>query len=591
MKSIKKIFDVFKRIMPKGISFKKIYIMATIYALSEVAILFIFSYYGIDKAFKENSIPLFLIVISCITVAQFTSNIAFALAFRQGNKLTKRINVEVRERLFKKAMELDKEYHNNHATGATINTLVGDVEVIGEGFFWPSLWIIYHTVTIIVCYLICAIVNFKLSLIILACAPLIILLTTLTFKKMNEIDDKRREARKKRLSHINDGMMGIKTIKALNLEQKDCKEYRYLCKNQSRFEMKRHHLAQMIWRSVDLIVAIAIGVLFYFSYNEYVNLSISYGGLYLFFVLFDRCLYSIAAFSDNFDSFSEVLVSAEKIDKMLSLDPLVKDKENINMDPEPLKGKIQFKDLTFKYPKGEQVLTNFNLDVEPRSKVALVGRTGSGKSTIASLIYRFYEPTKGKILFDDKDYLDLPQGFIRSSIGFILQDAMLFDDTIINNIRYGKRDASEEEVAEVCKKVGLDEFILKMPNKYDTKVGEGGLLLSNGQKQLIAFARVLLKNPDIVILDEATSSIDSKTEQLIQNCINNQFKDKTCIFIAHRLSTIKDVDKIIYLEKGAIAEQGNHIELMAKKGKYYKLYTNQFYNKMLDAELGIKQED
>lgn len=591
MKSIKRIFEVFKRIMPSGIKFKKIYIMSTIYALSEVAILFIFSYYGIDKAFKENSIPLFFIVITCILVAQFTSNITFALAFRHGNKIGKRINIEIREKLFRKAMELDKEYHNNHATGATINTLVGDVEVIGEGFFWPSLWIVYHLVTIVTCYLICAIVNFKLSIIILACAPIIILITKLTFKKMNYIDDKRREARKKRLSHINDGMMGIKTIKGLNLENKNLEEYDYLCKNQSRWEVRRHYLGQAIWRTIDLIIAIAIGVLFYLSYNEYVSLSISYGGLYLFFILFDRCLYSVAAFSDNFESFSEVLVSAEKIDNMLSLDPLIKDRENINMNPNMLKGKIEFKDLTFKYPKGEQVLTNFNLKVEPKMKVALVGRTGSGKSTIASLIYRFYEPTKGKILFDDKDYLDLPQSFIRSSIGFILQDAMLFDDSIINNIRYGKQDATLEEVETVCKKVGLDEFILKMPNKYDTKVGEGGLLLSNGQKQLIAFARVLLKNPDIIILDEATSSIDSKTEQLIQNCINYQFKDKTCIFIAHRLSTIKDVDKIVYLDKGTIIEQGNHSELMEKKGRYYKLYTNQFYSKMLEIEQGKSKEE
>ncbi len=590
MKSIKKMIEIFKRVLPKSVNFKKIYLMAAIYSLSEIIILFIFSYYGIDKAFKENSVSLFIIVISAIVIIQLTSNITFAIAFKNGNKVTKIVNIEVREKLFKKAMDLDKEYHNNHATGATINTLVGDVEIIGEGFFWPSMYLVINGVTIITCYLICAIVNFKLSLIILACAPIILLITKLTFKMLNKIDDRRREARKKRLSHINDGIMGIKTIKTLNLEEKNNTEYDILCKNQARQEMNKHYLGQAIWRSIDLIVAIAIGVLFYLSYKEFISLNISYGGLYLFFILFDRCLYSICAFSDNFDSFSEVLVSAEKIDNMLSLEPLVKDREKINMNPETLRGKIEFKDLTFKYPKGEQVLTNFNLLVEPKSKVALVGRTGSGKSTIASLIYRFYEPTKGQILFDDKDYLDLPQGFIRGNIGFILQEAMLFDDSVLNNIRYGKRDASEEDVIKVCKEIGLHEFIEKMPNKYDTKVGEGGLLLSNGQKQLIAFARVLLKNPDIVILDEATSSIDSKTEQLIQNCINNQFKDKTCIFIAHRLSTIKDVDNIVYLDKGTIIEQGNHRELMDKKGRYYKLYTNQFYSKMLEAEQGLARE-
>ncbi len=591
MKTIKNIINVFKRIMPRSINFKKIYTMAIIYALSELAIVFIFSYYGIDKAFKQNSIPLFIIVISIITLVQITSNVTYAIAFKNGNKLTREVNLEIREKLFKKAMELDKEYHNNHATGATINTIVGDVEIVGEGFFWPSMYIIVNSINVLVSYLLCAIVNFKLSIILLICTPIIFILSNSLFKKLNKIDDKRRIAKKLRLSHINDGIMGIKTIKTLNIEKANNEEYDKLCTNQMKWNMKKHYAYQLMWRSLELINAIAICILFYLSYKEYTSFNISYGSLYLFFTLFNKCLASILYIADNYDSFSEVLVSAEKIDYMLNLEPLIKDKENINMNPDPLKGKIEFKNLTFKYPKGEQVLTNFNLLIKPKTKIALVGRTGSGKSTIASLIYRFYEPTKGQILFDDKDYLDLPQSFIRNSIGFILQDSLLFDDTILNNIKYGKQDATLEEVKDVCQKIGLDEFIENMKDGYDTRVGEGGLLLSNGQKQLMAFARVLLKNPDIIILDEATSSIDSKTEQLIQNCINTQFKDKTCIFIAHRLSTIKDVDNIIYLDKGCILEQGSHYDLMKKKGKYYNLYTNQFYSKMLDAELGTKEKE
>lgn len=589
MKIIKNIINIFKRIMPSSINFKKIYLMATIYTLSEIAIVFIFSYYGIDKAFKENSIPLFIIVISIITLVQITSNVTYAIAFKNGNKLTREVNVELREKLFKKVMELDKEYHNNHATGATINTLVGDVEIVGEGFFWPSMYIIINLINVIVSYLLCAIINFKLSIILLISSPIIFILATSLFKKLNKIDDNRRIARKRKLSHVNDGIMGIKTIKTLNIEKANNEEYRNLCEEEVKWDTKKHFTYQLMWRTLEFINAISICILFYLSYKEYINFNISYGNLYLFFTLFNKCLSAVIMVADNFDSFSEVLVAAEKIDNMLNLEPLVKDKENINMNPDTLKGKIEFKNLIFKYPKGEQVLTDFNLLIKPKTKVALVGRTGSGKSTIASLIYRFYEPTKGQILFDDKDYLDLPQSFIRNSIGFILQDALLFDDTILNNIKYGKQDASLDEVKDVCEKIGLDEFIENMKDGYNTRVGEGGLLLSNGQKQLIAFARVLLKNPDIIILDEATSSIDSKTEQLIQNCINNQFKNKTCIFIAHRLSTIKDVDNIIYLDKGKILEQGNHLELMNKKGKYYALYTNQFYNKMLDAELGVKE--
>lgn len=589
MKSIKRIFDIFRNILPHNVKFRLIYIMAVVYTLCELAFVFIFSYYGIDKAFEQNSIPLFIITAITMFVIQICSNVTFAIAFSKGNKVTREINIQTREKLFKKVMDLDKEYHNNHPTGATINTLVGDVEIISEGFFWPSLYLVINFVEIVVAILACMIINFKLSLILLILGPIILIISRIVFKKLTKVDDKRREARKRVLSHVNDGIMGIKTIKTLNLEEKNNKEYDVLINNQMKLQRTKMYYIQFMWRIIDIFNVIATGILFYLSYNEYISLSLSYGELYLFFSLFERCIYGIVSISDNYEAFSEVLVSAEKIDALLNKEPLIKDKEDIDMNPSPLKGKIEFKNITFKYPKGEQVLTDFSLKMEPKQKVALVGRTGSGKSTIASLIYRFYEPTKGQILFDDVDYLNLPQKFIRSNIGFILQDAMLFDDTIANNIRYGKQDATIEEIKEVCRKVGLDEVIEKSINKYDTRVGEGGLLLSNGQKQLVAFARVLLKNPDIIILDEATSSIDSKTEQLIQECINTQFKDKTCIFIAHRLSTIKDVDNIIYIDKGQIVEQGSHNDLMKQKGRYYKLYTNQFYNKLLDEELNLKE--
>lgn len=591
MNKIKKILRVMKNIMPKGANFKYITITALIHSLCELIILFVFAYFGIDRAFKENSVSLFIIVICSIFVAQVISNITYSMCFRKGNELTKNICIETREKIFEKVMELDKEYYNTHPTGAIINTVVGDVEVVGEGLFWPIMGIITYSTNILIPIIICFFINYKLSLIVLVLAPIIIFITKYTFNKLSKIDDKRRESKKKILSHINDGVMGIKTIKTLNLEEKNNIDYYKLSKERYKWNIKRHNLGQLMWRGVDVINVIAIAVLFYLSYNEYVTYALSYGELYLFFLLFEKSLYCMSYLSNTIEEFSDIVLSAEKIDALLNRKPLIEDKENIDLNPEKLKGKIEFENVTFKYPKGEMVLKDFNLKIKPRTKVALVGRTGSGKSTIASLVYRFYEPTKGKILFDDKDYTDLPQKFIKNSIGFILQDSLLFDDTIMNNIRYGKREASEEEVIRICEKIGLNKFIEEMPNKYNTKVGEGGLLLSNGQKQLISFARVLLKNPDIIILDEATSSVDSLTEQLIQNCINNEFKNKTCIFIAHRLSTIKDVDNIVYLDKGKIIEQGNHEELMNKKGMYYKLYSSQFYNKLLHAELGIQVDE
>ena len=248
-------------------------------------------------------------------------------------------------------------------------------------------------------------------------------------------------------------------------------------------------------------------------------------------------------------------------------------------------GDIKFKNITFKYPKGEEVLKNFNLEISPNKKVAIVGKTGSGKSTIASLLYRFYEPTKGQITIDGIDYTNLSIEYIHSQIGFILQEPMLFDDTIYANLRYAKPEATDEDIEKACKLVGADEFIRLQKEGYNTKIGESGISLSNGQKQLLAFARVILKDPPIIILDEATANIDSQTENLIQQNIDKAFKNKTCLFIAHRLSTIRNVDTILYLKNGKILEQGSHQELMKLNGRYAELYNNQFAIKNLEKYL------
>jgi len=277
------------------------------------------------------------------------------------------------------------------------------------------------------------------------------------------------------------------------------------------------------------------------------------------------------------------MVAARKIDGALNHTCLVENKENIIKGPDKLKGNIHLNKVTFKYPKGETILSDFSLNIKEKEKIAIVGRTGSGKSTIASLIYRLYEPNKGQLLLDGQDYTDYSLSYIHSQIGFILQEPLMFDDSILNNIKYGKLDASLEEVIEVAKLVGIHEYIDSLPNKYDSNMGEGGVSLSLGQKQMISFARVLLKNPSIVILDEATANVDTETEKIMQDSINKFFKDKTCIFIAHRLSTIRDVDRILYLEKGKVLEEGNHDKLMEKKGKYYSLYQSQFINKELES--------
>ena len=253
---------------------------------------------------------------------------------------------------------------------------------------------------------------------------------------------------------------------------------------------------------------------------------------------------------------------------------------------EEIKGDLKFDNVSFKYNVGEQVLTDFNLDVKAGQSIALVGHTGAGKTTIVNLICRFYEPTSGKILIDGKDYKDRSMGWLHSNLGYVLQDPHLFSGNVLENIRYGRLNATDEECIEAAKAVEAHEFIMKFEKGYDTECGEGGSRLSVGQKQLISFARAILADPKILVLDEATSSVDTETEQVIQIAINKLLKGRTSFIVAHRLSTIVHSNRILVLDQGKVIEEGTHRELIKKAGAYHKLYTNQYSEEML--ELSIK---
>jgi len=251
------------------------------------------------------------------------------------------------------------------------------------------------------------------------------------------------------------------------------------------------------------------------------------------------------------------------------------------MNPKPenwpdIKGDIEFRNVTFKYKTGEQVLEDFSLTIGAGEKIALVGETGSGKSTIVNLICRFYEPTDGEILIDGVDYKERTQIWLQSNLGYVLQTPHLFSGTIKDNIRYGKLDATDEEVEEVARIVGAHSFITRFQKGFDADVGEGGSKLSSGEKQLISFARAIIGNPKLFVLDEATSSIDTETEQMIQSAIDKVLAGRTSFIVAHRLSTIRSCDRILVIDKGKVIESGSHRELLRKRGHYYQLYTNQF---------------
>jgi ATP-binding cassette, subfamily B, bacterial len=321
--------------------------------------------------------------------------------------------------------------------------------------------------------------------------------------------------------------------------------------------------------------------------------TLSVGTLYLFTNYVGQFFDPVNNVASIYARFQQAQASAERIVSLIETKPDIVDSKEViekygtlfdykKENFEPLKGDLEFEDVSFRYQVGEEILSHFNLSVKEGESIALVGHTGAGKSTLVNLICRFYEPTSGRILIDGIDYKERSMGWLHSNLGYVLQTPHLFSGTVLENIRYGKLSSSDEECIEAAKSVSAHEFIMKFEKDYQTECGEGGSRLSVGQKQLISFARAILADPKILVLDEATSSVDTETERAIQVAITKLLKGRTSFIVAHRLSTIVGASRILVLEQGEIIESGTHRELIQKQGHYYKLYTNQYTEEMLE---------
>jgi len=496
---------------------------------------------------------------------------------------------EIRKEAFVHLQELSFSYYDKTQAGWIMARLTSDSRKLAEIISWSMLDLAWGLATMSGILIMLYITYWKLALIVTALVPFIFAFCVIYRQVILKAQRKVRKINSKITGSFNESFLGAKTTKTLVLEEKQNNSFRELCMDMKRNSVSAAMKSGIFYPTVLVLCYIGVGLTYRFGVESILNGAISIEVLYLFINYTTMFFDPIMNISRVIAEFQQAQASAERIVDLIETKPDIVDTKEVEelfgsiLEPKydqypPLIGHIEFKNVSFSYTQKETVLKDFNLDVKPGMSVALVGSTGSGKSTIVNLLCRFYEPTKGEILIDGTNYKKRSIGWLHSNLGYVLQTPHLFNGTIKENVLYGKKDATEEEVMNALKTVKADEIVNKLEDGINTLVGEGGSKLSIGEKQLISFARAIIRDPKILVLDEATSSIDTETEVLIQDAISKVMKDRTTFIVAHRLSTIINSDLILVIMNGEIKEAGTHKELLALKGEYYNLYKNQFIN-------------
>ena len=521
-----------------------------------------------------------LTIYGALSIIQVTA--VFGFIYLAGI-LGERIHYDLRKKLFDHLQELSFSYFDRTPVGWIMSRVTSDSGKIAELVTWGLLDVTWGAMNITTAMFFMMIINWKLALVVLGVIPLM-LLAAVQFQKRIIVQFRRvRKQNSKLTGAYNENITGVRVVKALCREERNPAEFGEQSSAMYRASYRAAWLSALFLPTIQIIGSLALGaVVWYGGYQTQIenrNLlgvaGLTVGGIQAFVSYIAFMLWPIQDMARVWASMQDAVASAERVFSLIDAQPEVADREDAT-DPGTIRGEIEFDDVHFAYKEDELVLAGLNLKVKRGETIALVGPTGGGKSTIINLICRFYEPTRGLIRLGGQDYTGLQLNAIQSRIGIVLQTPHLFSGTIRENIRYGRLDATDEEVEAASRLARAHEFIVTMRDGYEEEVGEGGGRLSVGQKQLISLARAVLADPEVFIMDEATSSVDTVTEALIQEGMDALMDGRTSFIIAHRLSTIRRADRILVVEDGQIAEQGAHTELIRGRGHYYRLYTQQF---------------
>lgn len=494
--------------------------------------------------------------------------------------LGERVRYDLRKTMFEHLQQLSLSYYNRTPVGWIMSRVTSDTDRLAELVTWGLLDVVWAIMNVGAAVYFMLRINWPLALIVFAIIPAITVVA-IQFKKRIIVEY--REVRKinsKITGAYNESISGVRVVKALNREDRNLQEFGTLTGNMYGAGFRAAWLSGLFLPVVQLISAMGVTAIIWYSGRQGIG-TISIGGIQAFISYVIFMLWPIQEMARVYAEMQQAIASGERIFSLIDAEPEIRDRSDA-IDPGTIRGDIHFDGVTFYYEKGKPVLSDFNLQVQQGETIALVGPTGGGKSTIVNLLCRFFEPSEGKITINGHDYTQLTQHAIQSRIGMVLQTPHLFSGTIRENLAYGRLDATIEEIEAAAKMVGAHEFITSLEKGYEEEVGEGGVLLSTGQKQLLSLARAVLAQPDIFIMDEATSSIDTLTESLIQQGMETLMKGRTSFVIAHRLSTIRKASRILVIEDGQIAEMGTHQELLHQHGHYYRLYTQQFQQELVE---------
>lgn len=490
-----------------------------------------------------------------------------------------RVQYDLRKALFNHLQDLSFGYFDRTPVGWIMSRVTSDTERIAELITWGLLDMVWSIINISTALIFMLTINVPLALIVFTAIPILIVVA-IWFKQRILVEY--REVRKlnsKITGSYNENIMGVRVVKALARERENLAEFSVLTSSMYRSSYRAAWLSALFLPVVQIISAVAVGsVVWYSGWRVEVG-AMTVGGIQAFISYVTFMLWPVQNVARIYAEMQRTIASAERIFSLIDSEPEVQDHPGA-LEVDTIRGDIEFEHVDFYYESDNPVLKDFSLTVKGGETIALVGPTGGGKSTIVNLVCRFYEPKAGTIRINGLDYTQLSLHAIQSKIGVVLQTPHLFSGTIRENIRYGRLDASDEEIEQAATLAGAHDFIVRLEKGYDEEVGEGGNLLSVGQKQLVSLARAVLAQPEIFIMDEATSSVDTLTEDLIQRGMEQLMKDRTSFVIAHRLSTIKRADRILVIENGRIAEMGSHTELLRARGHYYRLYTRQFREKL-----------